>query len=186
MSISRRNLLLTLGAASMMLASCSVVKNGSSTKLELDTIKVVNYAQAGLNAAATVAGVVSLVPGMSDITAKFSTVITSLSTNLTAFKDKIGSDIVIIEYNDSNWKSIVDSILKDIETISSIITAFVAQVTESNAIKDSKVVDQMSIVATAIATIVAIFKAAVGAIPDTAAKDAKYMSESEALAVLGV
>ncbi|MDG6095442.1 twin-arginine translocation signal domain-containing protein [Acetobacter sp. AN02] len=126
MALLRRDFLRTAAclAGAATLAACNVSTNGSVTTVTLDVDKIRNYASAGLNAAATVASVLSSIPGAQAWTAPLLAARTALSAALEAFSDAAGSSLTV-SYDNADIKSRVDSILNDLQTISATVSASV-------------------------------------------------------------
>lgn len=123
-SISRRKFLRTsalIGATA--LTACTVAKNGSTTTVTLNTAKVKAYGQAGINAVATILSITAIstamgVPAVSAIEAAGA----ALSAALTSFSNETNGTLTI-SYDDTNWKTKVDTILVDINTVATTLRA---------------------------------------------------------------
>jgi hypothetical protein len=121
-NLSRRNFLRTsalLGATA--LTACTVATNGSNTTITLNTAKVKAYGQAGINAIATILSITAVasamgVPGVAAI----ETAGTVLAASLTAFSSATNGTLTIT-YDDTNWKTKVDTILVDLNGVATAL-----------------------------------------------------------------
>ncbi len=200
-SISRRNLVRSsaLGMAAAALAACAVNTTNGVTTITLDVTKVKNYGQAGLNAAATVTSFLSTFPTMAPYVLAITAAETALSGALSAFSTAAGSTLTI-SYNDASWKTRVDSILTDLDTLAAAIESAISG---SGSVLSSTVISDAKTAYNALATIISVFKALLG-VSDAKAPvgsrmhltrdmvlvgapvPATGMTEAQALKVLGV
>ena len=158
-TISRRNLLRTTGMAGMVaLAACAVTTTNGVTTITLDVTKVKNYGQAGLNAAATVTSFLSSFPALAPYALAITAAETALSGALSAFSSAAGSTLTI-SYNDASWKTRVDSILSDLDTLAAAIESALAG---SGSALSSSVLSNAKTAYNALATLISVFKALLG------------------------
>lgn len=173
-------------AAILTLPDCSVIHGKNTTTLILNVAKIRAYAQAGLNAAATI---LSLPLVASTIGAGVAATITLSSEGvvsaLNAFEAEVGDQVTIV-YDSGDLKSKVDALLSALEKLSHGLTKALGSMSPS---LDEKTRATVATALNALSTIVAIFQAllsgaiAVGGAPR---RRARPMTESEALATLGV
>ena len=199
-TISRRNLLRTTGMAGMVaLAACAVTTTNGVTTITLDVTKVKNYGQAGLNAAATVTSFLSSFPALAPYALAIKAAETALSGALSAFSSAAGSTLTI-SYNDASWKTRVDSILSDLDTLAAAIARAISG---SGSMLSASVVADAKTAYNALNTVISVFKALLGVTdvkapvgtPAQVTRDmvlvgapvpATGMTEARALAILGV
>ncbi|MBO1326844.1 hypothetical protein K2X14_17275, partial [Acetobacter sp. TBRC 12305] len=160
MVTSRRNFLRNSSflAGALALAACSTVTTNGVTTITLDVTKVKNYGQAGLNAAATVASFLSAYPALAPYMAAVTLADTALSGALTAFSTAAGSTLTI-SYDDATWKTRVDSILTDLDTLAAAIENAIAG---SGSILSASVIADAKTAYNALATVISVFKALLG------------------------
>lgn len=158
-TLSRRSLLRNTSLAGMaMLAACTVTTTNGVTTITLDVTKVKNYGQAGLNAAATVTSFLSTFPAMAPYALAITAAETALSGALSAFSSAAGSTLTI-SYNDASWKTRVDSILSDLDTLAAAIESAIAG---SGSVLSSSVLSNARTAYNALATLISVFKALLG------------------------
>lgn len=198
-SISRRNFMRTsaLGLSAAALAACTAATTNGVTTITLNVTKVKNYGQAGLNAAATVTSYLSSFPTLAPYALAITAAAKALSVALGAFSTAAGSTLTIT-YNDATWKTRVDSILTDLDTLAAAIESAIAgsgSILSASVIADARTADN------ALATVISVFKALLG-VSDARAPIGHVftrdmllvgapvprtgMTEAQALAVLGV
>lgn len=199
-TLSRRGFLRSsalMGA--MALTACTVTTTHGVTTITLDVARVKNYGQAGLNAAATVTSFLSAFPVLAPYALAITVAEKALSGALSAFSSAAGSTLSI-SYNDATWKTRVDSILSDLDTLSAAIESAIAG---SGAALSSSVLSNAKTAYGALVTLISVFKALLG-VSDAKAPavsrmrvtrdmvlvgapvPATGMTEARALAVLGV
>ncbi|OUJ16475.1 hypothetical protein [Acetobacter sp. DsW_063] len=179
-NVSRRAALRGLGAlaAGTALAACTVTTSGNVTTITLNVAKITAYGQAGVNAAATIISLASGISALTPYLAAIEAAETALATALTAFSAAAGSSVTV-SYDDTNWKTRVDSLLSDIESVSSTIAAAISGAGSS---LSSTVKSDATTAANALATVVSLFEALLGS--TSAAR--LGMTEAQALKALGV
>ncbi|MFT8587381.1 hypothetical protein [Acetobacter papayae] len=181
-SLSRRALLRSSVLAGMaMLAACTVTTTNGVTTITLDVTKVKNYGQAGLNAAATVTSFLSTFPAMAPYALAITAAETALSGALSAFSSAAGSTLTI-SYDDASWKTRVDSILTDLDTLAAAIESAIAG---SGSTLSTSVIADAKTAYNALATIISVFKALLG-VSSAVRNGPTSMTEAQALAALGV
>lgn len=199
-SLSRRTFLRSTGLAGMaMLAACTVTTTNGVTTITLDVVKVKNYGQAGLDAASTVTSFLSTFPAMAPYALAITAAETALSGALSAFSSAAGSTLTI-SYNDATWKTRVDSILTDLDTLAAAIESAISG---SGSTLSTSVIADAKTAYNALATVISVFKALLG-VSDAKAPagtrmrvtrdmvlagapiPATGMTEAQALATLGV
>ncbi|RFD18480.1 hypothetical protein DY926_16425 [Komagataeibacter melaceti] len=188
-NISRRCVLRAGGGmlAAGLLAACQVTKSGNVTTLTLNVAEIRDYAQAGLNAVSTVLGIGAVASG---IGAAGVGVITAADTILSAALDSFctaAGSTLAISYDDTNWKSRVDSILSALGGVENDLNAAITGVSGRVPGPD---LSSASTALNALGTIVAAFRAlldSVGARHRTMATAAPAPAQvRQALGVLGV
>ncbi|MBO1326843.1 hypothetical protein K2X14_17255, partial [Acetobacter sp. TBRC 12305] len=159
-SLSRRNFMRSsaLGLSAAVLAACTVATTNGVTTITLDVAKVKNYGQAGLNAAATVTSYLSSFPAMAPYALAITAAETALSGALGAFSTAAGSTLTI-SYDDATWKTRVDSILTDLDTLAAAIENAIAG---AGSILSASVIADAKTAYNALATVISVFKALLG------------------------
>ncbi|MBO1329232.1 hypothetical protein OQ496_12765 [Acetobacter suratthaniensis] len=179
--LSRRALLRSSGLAGLgLLAACTVTTTHGVTTITLDVAKVKNYGQAGLNAATTVTSFLSTLPVMAPYALAITAAETALSGALSAFSSAAGSTLTI-SYNDASWKTRVDSILSDLDTLSAAIESAIAG---SGAALTAPALSNAKTVYGALATLISVFKALLG-VADAKAPAASHMRVTRAMVLAG-
>lgn len=187
-SMNRRSLLAAAGGlgVALALAGCATTTTGSVTTVTLNVAKITAYAQAGLNAIATVTDALAMFPALSTYTAPVKAIEAVLRVALTNFTAAAGSS-VMVSYDDANIKTIVDSILADIQSIASQIATIIGKMAEQAALGiSSNTVNTVQTAHDALATIISVFQALITA--NTAMRSVAprqtAMSEAQALRAL--
>ena len=158
-TLSRRSFLRSsalVGATA--LTACTVTTTNGVTTITLDVTTVKNYGQAGLNAAATVTSFLSSFPALAPYALAITAAETALSGALSAFSSAAGSTLTI-SYNDATWKTRVDSILSDLDTLAAAIESALSG---SGAVLSSSVLSNARTAYSALATLISVFKALLG------------------------
>ncbi len=142
--------------AAAALAACSTSKSGNVTTITINVAEIKDYGQAGLNAVTTVLSIAAVasaigtpavgIIGLAD---------TALSTALTDFSTAAGSTLTIT-YDDTNWKTRVDSILSALTKVESDLSAAITGVSTKVSSTD---LSDANTALNALATIVSAFKA---------------------------
>ena len=142
--------------AAAALAACSTSKSGNVTTITINVAEIKDYGQAGLNAVTTVLSIAAVasaigtpavgIIGLAD---------TALSTALTDFSTAAGSTLTIT-YDDTNWKTRVDSILSALTKVESDLSAAITGVSTKVSSTD---LSNANTALNALATIVSAFKA---------------------------
>ncbi|WP_264813095.1 twin-arginine translocation signal domain-containing protein, partial [Acetobacter oeni] len=160
MTLSRRNFLrnATVLAGIAGLAACTATTTNGVTTITLNVTKVKDYGQAGLNAAATVAGFLAAYPALSPYMAAITVADTALSGALTAFSDAAGSTLTIT-YNNADWKTRVDSILSDLNTVA---TQIAAAISGGGAVLGTTIQTDAQTALSALKTIISVFEGLIG------------------------
>ncbi|MBV0889988.1 twin-arginine translocation signal domain-containing protein [Komagataeibacter oboediens] len=114
--------------AAAALTACKSTTTGNVTTITINVAEIKDYGQAGLNAATTVLSIAAVasaigtpavgIIGLAD---------TALSTALTDFSTAAGSTLTIT-YDDTNWKTRVDSILSALTKVESDLSAAITGV----------------------------------------------------------
>lgn len=144
---------LVVGAA---LTACTVTKNGEVTTLTLNVAAIKDYGQAGLNAVSTILSIAALASAIGAPTVAIITAgDTALGAALNAFSSAAGSTLTIT-YDDTDWKSRVDSVLSALGTVESDLSAAITGVETKVASTD---LGNANTALNALATIVSAFKA---------------------------
>lgn len=186
-ALNRRSLLLAACAgAGLLLAGCVTTTAGSVTTITLNVAKVSAYAQAGLNAVATVTDALAMFPTFSAYVAPAKVVEVALQTALANFTAAAGPSVTV-SYDDASIKALVDSILADIQSIAGQVATIITKMAEQTTLGISS--GTIGIVQTtfdALTTIVSVFRALL--VSATAARLVPQhqfaMSESQALRTL--
>lgn len=184
MKMSRRALLATLGimAASPLLTACETVKDGDTTTHILNVSKITAYATAGLNAATTVATALSLNPAFLSASLKVQEYATIIRNDLEVFTQAVGDELSI-SYNDYNWKTLVDTLILDLDRLLNVIATVVIVMFDEIYGPSNSTSVKIKLIYDALSTIVSVFKALVGSFIATASGPAT-MTEEKALAIL--
>ncbi|MEZ7137247.1 twin-arginine translocation signal domain-containing protein [Komagataeibacter sp. SM21] len=142
--------------AAAALAACSTSKSGNVTTITINVAEIKDYGQAGLNAVTTVLSIAAVasaigtpavgIIGLAD---------TALSTALTDFSTAAGSTLTIT-YDNTNWKTRVDSILSALTKVESDLSAAITSVSTKVPSTD---LANANTALNALATIVSAFKA---------------------------
>lgn len=180
-TLSRRSFLrssVLAGAAA--LTACTVTTTNGVTTVTLDVAKVKNYGQAGLNAAATVTSFLSSFPALAPYALAITAAETALSGALSAFSTAAGSTLTI-SYNDATWKTRVDSILSDLDTLAAAIESAVAG---SGSALSSSVLSNARTAYNALATLISVFKALLG-VADAKAPVGTHMHLTRDMVLVG-
>ncbi|MGE4522647.1 MAG: hypothetical protein AB7D19_09215 [Acetobacter sp.] len=158
-TLSRRSFLRSAAlVGATALTACTVTATNGVTTITLDVTKVKNYGQAGLNAAATVTSFLSSFPALAPYALAITAAEAALSGALSAFSSAAGSTLTI-SYNDTTWKTRVDSILSDLDTLAAAIESALAG---SGAVLSSSVLSNARTAYNALATLISVFKALLG------------------------
>jgi hypothetical protein len=158
-TLSRRSFLRSAAlVGATALTACTVTTTNGVTTITLDVAKVKNYGQAGLNAAATVTSFLSSFPALAPYALAITAAETALSGALSAFSTAAGSTLTI-SYNDASWKTRVDSILSDLDTLAAAIESAIAG---SGSVLSSSVLSNARTAYNALATLISVFKALLG------------------------
>ncbi|GAN95351.1 hypothetical protein Geu3261_0020_014 [Komagataeibacter europaeus NBRC 3261] len=179
-------------AAAAMLPGCKSTTTGNVTTITINVAEIKDYGQAGLNAVTTVLSIAAVasaigtpavgIIGLAD---------TALSTALTDFSTAAGSTLTIT-YDDTNWKTRVDSILSALTKVESDLSAAITGVSTKVSSTD---LANANTALNALATIVSAFKALldsvamrrnVGARLSGSAAAPSQAQVQQALQVLGV
>lgn len=142
-------------AAAAALPACTVTKNGEVTTLTLNVAAIKDYGQAGLNAVSTILSIAALASAIGAPTvAIINAGDTALGAALNAFSSAAGSTLTIT-YDDTNWKSRVDSVLSALGTVESDLSAAITGVETKIASTD---LSNANTALSALGTIVSAFK----------------------------
>ncbi|WP_019092053.1 hypothetical protein [Komagataeibacter europaeus] len=179
-------------AAAAMLPGCKSTTTGNVTTITINVAEIKDYGQAGLNAVTTVLSIAAVasaigtpavgIIGLAD---------TALSTALTDFSTAAGSTLTIT-YDDTNWKTRVDSILSALTKVESDLSAAITGVSTKVSSTD---LSDANTALNALGTIVSAFKALldsvatrrnVGARLSGSAAAPSQAQVQQALQVLGV
>ncbi|QHC35334.1 hypothetical protein [Komagataeibacter xylinus] len=179
-------------AAATALPACTVTKNGNVTTLTLNVAAIKDYGQAGLNAVSTILSIAALASAIGAPTvAIINAGDTALGAALNAFSSAAGSTLTIT-YDDTNWKSRVDSVLSALGTVESDLSAAITGVETRIASTD---LSNANTALSALGTIVSAFKGLldsvavrrpVGAAMASATPAPSQAQVQQALRVLGV
>lgn len=179
-------------AAAAMLPGCKSTTTGNVTTITINVAEIKDYGQAGLNAVTTVLSIAAVasaigtpavgIIGLAD---------TALSTALTDFSTAAGSTLTIT-YDNTDWKTRVDSILSALTKVESDLSAAITGVSTKVSSTD---LSNANTALNALATIVSAFKALldsvaarrnVGARLSGSAAAPSQAQVQQALQVLGV
>jgi len=184
LTLSRRSILrgVPVLAGAAVLGACTVTTSGSTTTITLNVAKIEAYAQAGLNAAATVTSLLGAVPAAASYVALIATAETALSAALTTLSTAAGSTVTI-SYDDTDWKTRVDSVLSAIETVG---TAIANAITAAGSGLSSTVQTDATTALSALKTVISVFDALLVTSTGARPVGVTSMSEAQALRTLGV
>lgn len=142
--------------AAAALTACKSTTTGNVTTITINVAEIKDYGQAGLNAVTTVLSIAAVasaigtpavgIIGLAD---------TALSTALTDFSTAAGSTLTIT-YDDTNWRTRVDSILSALTKVESDLSAAITGV--STKVSNTDLSDANTAL-NALGTIVSAFKA---------------------------
>ncbi|MBB3884968.1 hypothetical protein, partial [Acetobacter oeni] len=180
-TFSRRNFLRNATALAGIagLAACTATTTNGVTTITLNVTKVKDYGQAGLNAAATVAGFLAAYPALAPYMTAITAAEVALSGALSAFSDAAGTTLTI-SYDDATWKTRVDSILSDLNTVD---TAIAAGISGGGSKLSSAVQTDAQTALSALKTIISVFEGLIG-VSGARAATIPTMTEAQALAAL--
>lgn len=184
-NFNRRGMLGMMGASAlglMALSACTTVNEGGVTTHTLDVQKVKNYAQAGINAAKTIALAFAPFPELADTVAKAQAVVLTLEGDLAAFTASVG-DSISVSYGDLSVKGLVDTLLAGVSTVLDIATALNQTVLGQIAGVSDALIQKANILFTSLQTIVSVFQVLIGTITTASGSG---VSEAQALLNLGV
>lgn len=190
---AHRRDILRLGAASLalgVLPGCTIVHGKNTTSITLNVAKIRAYAQAGINAAATILALTPVTAALGASTiAAITAASQALSEGLSAFEAQAGANVTIV-YASDRLSTQIDALLDALEKLSQDLSAAVASISTG---LDATTRASVTVALNALSTIVAIFQAllsgtvVVGTKRDSGQKpQTGQMSESLALHVLGV
>lgn len=160
-TLNRRALFVQAGGALMgaaLLSGCVTTKQGTQTKLTINVAKINAYIQAGLNAAATVTGVVSMIPVLAVYSAPVKKVTELLQAVQVSFTAAVG-DRLEFAYNDASVMTIVNSALDAIEQVGDLIKKIFIDVMKSTLSASATDVSKVEVTYNSIMTIISVFKA---------------------------
>nr|WP_279183905.1 twin-arginine translocation signal domain-containing protein [Acetobacter syzygii] len=159
-NLSRRNFLRTsalLGATA--LTACTVATSGSTTTVTLNTAKVKAYGQAGINAIATILSVTAIATAMgAPAVAAIEAAGTALSAALASFSTATNGSLTIT-YDDTNWKTKVDTILVD---LNGVATALRSGLTAAQSTVTSTIINSAITAFNALLTVLDAFMGVLG------------------------
>lgn len=181
MAISRRNLLRSsaLVIAGTGLAACTVATSGTTTTITLDTARVKAYGQSGINAVATILSITAISTAMgTPAVAAIETAGAALSAALAEFSSATHGALKIT-YDNTSWKTKVDSVLVD---LNGVATALRAGLTGAQQTVTSSVINTAITVFNALLTVLDAFLGVLGIDLSSVTPDA----EAAALKTLAV
>ncbi|MBV1823390.1 hypothetical protein [Komagataeibacter oboediens] len=143
-------------AAAATLSACTVSKSGNVTTITINVAEIRDYGQAGLNATSTVLSIAAIASAIGAPTVSIIGLADmALSTALTNFSTAAGSTLTIT-YDDTNWKSRVDSVLSALTKVESDLSAAITGVSTKVPSTD---LSNANTALNALNTIVSAFKA---------------------------
>lgn len=178
---NRRVFLKFLAAGSVLgtLGACTITSSGHVTTVTLNVAKVKAYGVAGLNAVTTLLSIDAV---SSAIGAPAVAVIEdaglSLQNALTAFLKSAGSNVTIT-YDSTSFKSQIDSILADLQNVSSLLGAAVSQ---ASSMFPGSILENASTAVSALKTILSLFEGVLGIVSAPVPR----MTEEQAFRILHV
>ncbi len=181
MKITRRHGL-TMTAAAMpaaLLAACGAVTTTTTsgiTTVTVNVAKVDAYAQAFQNAGNTILGM----PGVAGLLGPYATVASNVTaivtTDIAAF-DKAAGGKTVLTFDATSVPASVNSVLADGQKLLTTLRAGLPQ---------TAIVGSLGTYLNALATVVSLFEAMIGAPPAAATRGITPMPEGVALTILGV
>ncbi|KXV38582.1 hypothetical protein AD942_13475 [Gluconobacter japonicus] len=178
---NRRDFLKFLAAGSALgtLGACTITSSGNVTTVTLNVAKVKAYGVAGLNAVTTILSIdaVASAIGTSSVTA-IETAGLTLQNALTAFLNAAGSNVTIT-YDSTSFKSQIDSILADLQNVSSLLGVAVSQ---ASSMFPGSILENAGTVVSALKTILSIFEGVLGIVSAPVSR----MTEEQAFRILHV
>lgn len=183
--ISRRGVIRSGGLACLgsVLTACTVTTKGAVTSLTLDVGKVEAYAQAGYNFAQMVLAVPNVAQALG---APAVAVVEVCAKNVLAALDVLKKEAhgsLTVSYNSASVKQAFQSILADFQTVITAATTLLHAQVKGDL--SPMVQSRLALGVTAAETIVSLMQAMVS-MSSGAEERVPRMSESAALAVLGV
>ena len=178
---TRRNVLrgLVAGTAIGALGACTVSKSGNVTTITLNVAKVKAYGTAGINAVSTVLSIAAVASAIGTPTvAIIEAAAAALEASLTAFSSAAGSSVTVT-YDSTSIKTAVNSVLADLQTVSSNLSA---AVTGAETKVTSSVLSDAVTAINALKTVVSVFEGVLGVV----SLSEPAMTEDQALRVLHV
>jgi hypothetical protein len=166
-----------------LLTACETITSGNETTHTLDVGKIKRYAQAGLNAAATITSILAMNPGFAVFIAPVRVAADVLNNSLNSFVAATG-DKVTIGYDDTSFTSLVNTLADDLDKILTIISSVTVAILKDNLGLESNIVNKVILAKDALATLVSLFKVLIGGFISTASGPNQSLSEREALAIL--
>lgn len=180
----RRFIISAVTGTAFALVGCKTTTDGSSTSVVLDVSKVKNYATAGINAALMMIGITDTIPGLTKFSTELKEGISKIQSTLSTF-DEIVGDNVTFNYDSTNYKTIVDSLLNGISNVLGIIQTISESSIFNTGISSSLSKSVLTITA-ALNTVVNIYRVMIGMGINVASDGTAGMTESEALSALNV
>ncbi|MCH4023573.1 MAG: twin-arginine translocation signal domain-containing protein [Acetobacter sp.] len=163
MQISRRKFLhhSALAATALTAGACTITTSGQVTTLTLNVATIEKYAKAGISAVTTVIGIAAVSSALGPVVVSgIEAAGATLNAALAAFISAAG-DTVTISYDDTSWKTQVDSLLDDLDTVvSKLSTALTLLKTRAG----SSVVSTASMAVNAVQTVLNAFEALLGTV----------------------
>ncbi|GLP90272.1 twin-arginine translocation signal domain-containing protein [Gluconobacter frateurii] len=178
---NRRSFLKVLAAGSALgvLGACTVTTSGNVTTVTLNVAKVKAYGTAGINAVTTILSIAAVSSAIGAPTvAVIEAADVALQSALKAFSDGAGSK-VMVSYDSTSFKSQIDSVLVDLQSVTSLLGIAVSQA--ASTVPNSILVNANTALS-ALKTVLSVFEGVLGIV----SVSAPHMTEEQALRTLHV
>lgn len=187
-TLSRRSMLsgsaMTLAAVTLLAGCKTISADGTTHGVSVNVSKIKAYAVAGLNAAATISTLLSVIPAYAPYGLVIAGATSLLKADLESFTQAAGN-MSTLTVDTSSTGSLVHSLVNDLDQVLSAIGALTRSDTVSSLGLSPALHNTVATITTALTTIVSIFQVLLGTMVTTGA-GGQTMSEEEALRTLNV
>ena len=172
-------------SAAMVLGACTTTQDGNVTTHTLNVAKIKAYAQAGLNAAATVTSVLALNPSFTVFVTPIRALADILTNTLEEFT-AVSGDAITVSYDDTSIATLVNTLIDDLDKILITIGSVLLTIAKGTFGLGDSAVGKITVARDALATLISVFKILVGGFIATASGGESTMTEAEAFGALNV
>ena len=144
--------------SSSFLAGCTTTKTGHNTVIVLNVVKVSSYLQAGINGINLATDILNLFPSLKSYAVVLNTTKDFLEASLISFKTNFG-DQLTVNYNDTNVKTLIDSILSVFQKLVDTLGNVVIDMLQASSGASNNTIFNMRVIQDSLSTILAIFRA---------------------------